>query len=160
MTMPHHALDITLARPLTPAELHRATRTVPLAANHDATHLLAVVPAKTPGKALNRLRHQTARLLPVDVISTHYPDPNGQILLNVDFPPATHADLQAAADSAGQPLRLFLELALHRALARHAAEEADRLDRAVQHLLAHTTAPHLLAALGRALTHAPGVAPC
>jgi hypothetical protein len=160
MTVPHHALDITLTRPLTPAELHRAARTMPLAANHDATHLLAVVPAKTPGKALNRLRRQTGGLLPIDVITTHYPDADGKILLNVDFPPATHAVLQAAADSAGQPRRLFLELALQRALARHAGEEAERLDHAVHNLLTHTTAPHLLAAVGRALTRTPGAALC
>ncbi|MFM9458143.1 hypothetical protein [Streptomyces europaeiscabiei] len=160
MTMPHHALDITLTRPLTPAELHQATRTMPLAANHDTTHLLALVPAKTPGKALNRLRHQTGKLLPIDVITTHYPNAHGKILLNLAYPPATHADLQAAADSAGQPLRLFLQLALGRALARHASEEADRLDRAVQHLLAGTTAPHLLAAVGRTLTRTPGATPC
>ncbi|SHH31687.1 hypothetical protein SAMN05444521_0103 [Streptomyces sp. 3214.6] len=158
--MPHHALDITLTRPLTPAALHRATRTTPLAANHDATHLLALVPAKTPGKALNRLRHQTGGLLPIDVITTHYPDTDGKILLNVAFPPATHADLQAAADSAGQPPRLFLELALQRALVRRVGEEAERLDHVVQNLLAHTTAPHLLAAVGRALTRTPGAAPC
>ncbi|MFJ1673304.1 hypothetical protein ACIOK4_44630 [Streptomyces bottropensis] len=160
MTMPHHALDIILTRPLTPAELRQAARTMSLAANHDATHLLAVVPAKTPGKALNRLRRQTGGLLPIDVITTHYPDADGKILLNVDFPPAIHAVLQAAADSAGQPSRLFLELALQRALARHAGEEVERLDRAVQNLLAHTTAPHLLAAVGRALTRTPGAAPC
>ncbi|WP_326585416.1 hypothetical protein OG889_44945 [Streptomyces sp. NBC_00481] len=160
MKMPHHALDITLTRPLTPVELHQATRTMPLAANHDTTHLLALVPAKTPGKALNRLRHRTGGLLPIDVITTHYPDAHGKFLLNLAFPPATHADLQAAADSAGQPPRLFLELALYRALARHADEEADRLDRAVQNLLAHTTAPHLLAAVGRALAHTPGATPC
>ncbi|MFI0091837.1 hypothetical protein [Streptomyces bobili] len=160
MTMPHHALDITLTRPLTPAELRQATRTMPLAANHDATHLLALVPAKTPGKALTRLRRQTGGLLPIDVITTHYPDADGKILLNVAFPPATHADLQAAADGAGQPLRLFLQLALQHALARNVGEEAERLDRAVQNLLAHTTAPHLLAAVGRALTRTPGAAPC
>ncbi|MEW2120428.1 hypothetical protein AB0945_35720 [Streptomyces sp. NPDC005474] len=160
MTMPHHALDITLTRPLTPAELQRATRTMPLAANHDATHLLALVPAKTLEKALNRLRRQTGGLLPIDVITTHYPDADGKILLNVAFPPATHADLQAAANSAGQPLRIFLQLALQQALARRADEEAERLDRAVQNLLAHTTAPHLLAALGRTLTRTPGATPC
>ncbi|WP_328512875.1 hypothetical protein [Streptomyces mirabilis] len=158
--MPHHALDITLIRPLTPAELHQATRTMPLAANHDATHLLALVPAKTPSKALNRLRTQISSWLPIDVITTHYPDPSGQILLNVDFPPAPHAALQAAADGAGQPLHLFLQLALQRALARHAGAEAERLARVVQHLLAGTTAPHLLTAIGRALTHATGAAPC
>ncbi|MDX2530839.1 hypothetical protein [Streptomyces europaeiscabiei] len=133
---------------------------MPLAANHDTTHLLALVSAKTPGKALNRLRHQTGALLPIDVITTHYPDADGKILLNVAYPPATHAVLQAAADSAGQPLRLFLQMALHRALARHADEEAERLDRALQQLLAHTTPAHLVAAVGHALTRTSGAAPC
>jgi len=158
--MPHHALDITLTRPLTPAELHQATRTMPLAADHDATHLLALVRAKTPARALTRLCHQIDGRLPIDVITTHYPDPDGQILLNIAFPPATHAALQATADEAGQPLPVFLQLVLQRAIARHRSEEANRLDQAVQHLLAHPTASHLLAAIGRALTHAPGAAPC
>nr|WP_030565434.1 hypothetical protein [Streptomyces aureocirculatus] len=160
MTMPHHALDVTLTRPLTPAELHQATRTMPLAANHDSTHLLALVRAKTPGKALTRLRRQIGGRLPIDVITTHYPDADGEILLNVAFQPATHTALKAAADKAGQPLPLFLQMVLLWALARHASEAADRLDQAVRHLLAHATAPHLLAAIGRALTHIPGVARC
>ena len=33
--MPHHALEITLTRPATRAELARAVRVMPLAANHD-----------------------------------------------------------------------------------------------------------------------------
>ena len=160
MTMPHHALDITLTRPLTPAELHRATRTMPLAANHDATHLMAVVGARTPGKALKRLRRQMGGRLPIDVITTHYPDSSGRILLNVAFAPAAHAALRAVADRAGQPPGRFVQLALHRALARHASDEADRLDHAVQHLLAGSTASHLLTALGRALTRTPGVTQC
>ncbi|MFD9196441.1 hypothetical protein ACFWCA_50685 [Streptomyces phaeochromogenes] len=98
--------------------------------------------------------------LPVDVITTHYPDSGGQLLLNVAFPPATHTALKAVADEAGQPLPVFLQLAVHRALVRHGSEEANRLDQEVQRLLAHTTASHLLAAVGRALTHALGAAPC
>lgn len=158
--MPHHALDIALTRPLTPAELRQVTRTMSFAANHDTTHLLALVRAKTPDKALNRLRRQIGGRLPVDVITTHYPDPDGQILLNVAFPPATRTALKAVADAAGQPLPVFLQLAVHRALARHGSEEANRLDQEVQRLIAHTTASHLLAAIGRALTHAPGAASC
>ncbi|MFE2302458.1 hypothetical protein ACFXAW_30195 [Streptomyces sp. NPDC059445] len=53
-----------------------------------------------------------------------------------------------------------MQEALQRALAWHAAEEADRLDHALQHLLADTTPAHLLAALGRALTHTTGAVPC
>jgi hypothetical protein len=160
MIMPHHALDIALTRALTPAEFHRAARTMPLAASHDATRLLALVRAKTPDKALNRLRHQMGGRLPIDVITTHYPDPYGQVLLNATFSPTAYAALKAAAAHAGRPLVLFVQEAVHRALARHAAEEANRLDRALQHLLAGTTPPQLLAALGRSLTHTTGAGPC
>ncbi len=158
--MRHHALDITLTRALTPAELHRATRTMPFAANHDTTHLLALVRAKTPAKALNRLRHQVGGRLPIDVITTHYPDPRGQILLNLTFSPAAYAALETAAEHTRRPPHLFVQEAVHQALARHADQEADRLDRALQHLLAGTTPPHLLAAVGRMLTHTTGAAPC
>ena len=158
MTMPHHALEITLTRPLTPAELHTAARVLPLAANHDATRLMALVRAKAPHRAVHRLRHRLGERLPVDVITTHYPDTAGRVLLNVAFPPAVHAAIRHAAGQAGQSPGLFLNRSLERALARHASEEADRLDRAVGELLAHTTSAHLLTALGRALSRYPGAA--
>ncbi|MGC0344375.1 hypothetical protein [Streptomyces sp. SLBN-8D4] len=156
MTVPHHALEITLTRSLTPAELHTAAGLLPLAANHDATRLMALVRAKTPGRAAHRLRHRLGAHLPVDVITTHYPDATGQILLNVAFPPAVHAALRNSAGQARQSPGRFLKQALERALARHDSAEADRLDRAVRELLAHTTSAHLLTALGRALSRHPG----
>jgi hypothetical protein len=157
MTMPHHALEITLTRPLTPAELHTAARVLPLAANHDATRLMALVRARTTSRAAHRLRHRLGTRLPVDVITTHHPDTAGQILLNVAFPPSVQAAICHSAGQTGQSPGLFLKLALDRALARHASEEADRLDRAVGELLAHTTSAHLLTAVGRALSRHPGV---
>ncbi|MET9833720.1 hypothetical protein ABZ078_31470 [Streptomyces sp. NPDC006385] len=157
--MAHHALEITLTRPLTAAELHHAARTMPLAANCDATRLMTVVRAKTAGKALTRLRRSATRL-PIDVITTHYPDRCGKILLNVAFPPAAHTALKAAAGRAAQTPQRFMELAVHRALAEHASAEADRLDRALQDLLAHTTPVHLIAAVEHALTRTSGAAPC
>jgi hypothetical protein len=120
---------------------------------------MTLVRAKTPGRAAHRLRRHLAARLPVDVITTHYPDAVGQVLLNLAFPPAVHATIRHAAHEAGQSPELFVKLALHRALAQHASDEADRLDRAVQHLLAGTTAAHLLAAVGHALTRTPGAAP-
>ena len=101
---------------------------------------MALVRAKTPGRAAHRLRQRLATRLPMDVITTHYPDADGQVLLNLAFPPAVHAPRSAAPPSeTGQTPELFVKLALHRALAQHAGEETDRLDRAVQHLLTHTT---------------------
>ncbi|MFI1487995.1 hypothetical protein [Streptomyces sp. NPDC020747] len=158
--MPYHALELTLTRSLTTAELQQTARTMPLAANHDATRVMTVVRAKTPGKALSRLRHQVDGRLPLDAITTHYPDADGQVLLNVSLPPAAHSALRAAADGAGQTPRVFLQLAIHRALVQHARDEADRLDQAVQRLLECTTAPQLMAALGRALSRTPGASQC
>ncbi|MFI6281804.1 hypothetical protein [Streptomyces sp. NPDC050988] len=155
--MPHHALEITLTRPLAPAELRHAARVMPPAANHDTTRLMALVPAKTPGRAAHRLRRLLDTQLPIDVITTHYSDERGLVLLIVALPPVTRTALKAAADRAGQSPERFVQLALHRALAQHASDETDRLDQEVKHLLTHTAAAHLLSAVGRALTQTPGV---
>ncbi|MFF3910501.1 hypothetical protein ACFYZJ_32155 [Streptomyces sp. NPDC001848] len=154
--MPHHALEILLTRPLARDELRHAARTWPLAANHDATRLMALMGAKTPDRAAYRLRRRLkAARLPIDVITTHYPDRNGQILLNLFFSPDTHAHLKSAARRAGQEPERFIEGAIHRALAEHASQETDRLDQAVRQLLAHTTPAYLLSAVGHALTRLP-----
>ncbi|MDC0771763.1 hypothetical protein [Streptomyces sp. HD] len=153
--MPHHALEITLTRPLSPAALHRAARRLPLAANHDATRLMALVPAKTPDRAARRLRHRIETQLPIDVITTHYPDADHKVLLNVVLLPTVHAALTAEARLEGQSPERLVERAVHRALAEHADQEIARLGRAVRRLLAHTTPVHLLAAVGHVLTRLP-----
>ena len=153
--MPHHALEILLTRPLGPAELRDAARVLPLAANHDATRLMTLGHAKTPHQAARRLRHWLGARLPIEVITTHYPDADHKVLFNVDFPAATHAVLKAEACRAHQSPERFVELALHRALAQHADQEADRLDRMVRELLAHTAPAYLLSAVGHALTRLP-----
>ncbi|MFE2992358.1 hypothetical protein [Streptomyces sp. NPDC059262] len=156
----HHAVEIALTRPATHAELAHAARALPLAANHDATCLMAVVHAKTPGRALHRVRRRIGDALPVDVITTHYPDSSGHVLLNITLPPHAGTALRRAAACAGRKPRLFVQLALLRALAQHIEEVAGFLDGAVQRLLATTTASQLLAAVGRALTPTPGAPSC
>lgn len=89
------------------------------------------------------------------MITTHYPDAGHNVLLNVAFAPAVHAALTADARRAKQTPERFLELALRRALAQHADQETDRLDRAVRQLLAHATPAQLLATVGHALTRLP-----
>jgi predicted HicB family RNase H-like nuclease len=150
--MPHHALEITLTRPVSANALHRAARELPLAANDDATRLMTVVPAKTPHAAARRLRRRLGARLPIDVITTHYPDADHTVLLNIAFPPATHAALTAEAARVNQSLKRYVEGALHRALAEHAERETDRLERAVRELLAHTAPAYLLSAVAQALT--------
>ncbi|MFI1035250.1 hypothetical protein [Streptomyces sp. NPDC020951] len=151
----HHALEIVLTRPLTAAELRRAAQDWPLAANHDTSRLMAVAGGKTPELAAHRLRQRLTSRLPIDVITTHYPDPYGHVLLNVAFPPTAYTALERDARHAGQTPERYVHGAIHRALAEHTEQEADRLNRAVRRLLAHTSPAHLIAAVGHALAQLP-----
>ncbi|MFF3460515.1 hypothetical protein ACFYXH_40815 [Streptomyces sp. NPDC002730] len=152
MTMPHHALEITLTRPATQAELARAARVMPLAANCDRTRLMTVAKAKNPDRALSRAHHRLKELLPLDVLATHYPAPDGHVLLTPAFSPTADAVIRRAAEQMGQSPRVFLQQTIHHALAHHARQEGQHLDRALQFLLDRTTPDQLLAAVGRTLT--------
>jgi hypothetical protein len=157
--MPHYALEITLTRPATQAELARAVRVMPLAANCDRTRLVTVAKAKNPDRALSRAHHRLKELLPLDVLATHYPTSDGHVLLTIAFSPTADAFIRRAAEQMGQSPPVFLQQTIHSALVRHAHQEAARLDHALQALLAHTTPDQLLAAVGRALTLS-GMRPC
>ncbi|MGW5276194.1 hypothetical protein ACWEQP_27285 [Streptomyces sp. NPDC004044] len=118
---------VTLTRPLTAAELQQAQNRLLLAPNGNTTRLMAVVRARTPGKALHRLRRQLDGLLPIDMITTHYPDPGGQVLLNITFPPSTDTLIRRTADTQGQRPHVFAQQTVRRALARQACRDVDTI---------------------------------
>ncbi|MGJ3558093.1 hypothetical protein ACR6C2_00690 [Streptomyces sp. INA 01156] len=89
------------------------------------------------------------------MITTHYPDASGQVLLNLALPPAAHTALRTTALQTGQKPERLLERAVHRALAEHTDHEVKRLEHELRRLLAHTTPARLLAAMGHALTRNP-----
>ena len=142
---PHHAIEVNLTRPATTAELHRACRTVPLAANAERTRLMAMQRAKSPGRALRQLRRRLDALLPIDVLTTHYPDHRGQVRLNVAFSHAAHTAIRRAAATRGQRPQDFLSQSVTAAVARHERERAQRLTAQLEGLLAHHTAEEVLA---------------
>lgn len=150
--MARHAVEITLTRPATPAELARVSRVMPLAANHDMTRLMAVMKAGNPYQALNRDRRRVKGLLPVDSLTTRYPDQEGQVLLSVAFSAAAAAAIRHAAEHEGQEPHVFLAHVIRRVLADHARWEAAELDHALRSLLTRTSPDRLVAAVGRTLT--------
>lgn len=83
--MPHHALGITLTRPLSAAELRHVSQAWPLAPNHNVTRLMALVGAKTPERAATACASPPG--CPPDVITTHYTDAHRQVLLNLVVTP-------------------------------------------------------------------------
>lgn len=146
-----HAVEIILKRPATGRELHRACRAVPLATNADRTRLMAVRGAKSPGRALRSLRYELDRLLPIDVLTTHYPNQSGQVLLNIDLPHALCSALRRDAGARGEKLADFLGRAVVVALERNERDRTRQLTVQMEGLLAHHAPEDVLACAARIL---------
>ena len=142
---PHHAVEIALTRPATPGELRLAGRGVPLAVNADRTRLMAVQGARSPGGALHGLRRRLDALLPIDVLSTHYPDRHGQILLNVALGHAADRALRRDAAVVGLRPEDLLRRCVTAALTRAEQERARQLEDRLESLLAHHRPAEVLA---------------
>lgn len=121
----HHVVEILLTRPVTHSELRRASRALPLGANSDGTRLMAVHPAKTPGRALRSVRRRLQHLLPLDILTTHYPDPSGQVILNVEFGPAPWRLIGVAVAARGQRPAEYVGQCMTEAL-RHSEQRRAR----------------------------------
>ncbi|MFD8001651.1 hypothetical protein [Streptomyces mirabilis] len=149
----HHAIEITLPRPATDCELLRARRVVALASNTDHTRLLTLQRAKTPGRALRALRRRLDAVLPIDVLTTHYPDRQGCVLLNFALIHTARAHIRQAAAACGQRPRNFLSQTVTDAVARHKEERVRRLATQMEELLVQHTPEELLCAAGSLLSH-------
>ncbi|ATW46702.1 hypothetical protein [Streptomyces peucetius] len=161
--MPLHAIEITLTRPATPAELHRANRIMALAPDADRTRLMTLASAKASHKALQRTRERLEGLLPLDILTTHYPDPAGGIILNIALPAETHAQLEEAAHRTGQSLETHLAQVVLQSVALAEQDQARRLDAALEQVLTWSTPYQLLVAAARIASHpttAHGVSRC
>lgn len=147
----HHAIEILLTRPATDGELDRVRRTVPLAASRDRTRLMAVHPAKTPSRALQSLRRRLQHLLPIDVLTTHYPDQHGQVLLNLELSRTARAAIHRAATASGQRPGDFVGRSVTAALDRNERERSRQLTAQLEGLLARHSSEDLLACTARIL---------
>ncbi|MFF2367821.1 hypothetical protein ACFVU0_34615 [Streptomyces sp. NPDC058122] len=143
--MSHHAVEITLTRPVTPGELRDARRSMPLAASADRTRLMTVHSARSPGGALHAVRRRLGTRVPVDVLATHYPDQHGHVLVNVDLHRSADKALHQAAAVLGQRPQDLLRRRVTAALARDAQERARHLELRLESLLANHAPEEVLA---------------
>ncbi|MFF4779711.1 hypothetical protein ACFY3E_00160 [Streptomyces griseorubiginosus] len=141
----HHAIEIILTRPITPGELGHLRRGVSVAANADRTRLMTVHAHRNPRHALHTLRRRLGTRLPIDVLTTHYPDKHGQVLLNVALGHRTNQLLRQAAATTGQRPRDVLRERVTEAVARDEQRRAQLLTARLEDLLAQYTAEEVLA---------------
>jgi hypothetical protein len=148
-----HAVEVIVTRSATHRELHRACRVVPLAANADRTRLMTTRRAKSPGQALRSLRRELDRLLPVDVLTTHYSDRSGRVLLNLVLPRATCSVVRRDAAAQGQKPGDFLARAVVAALERDERNRSWQLAAQFESLLVHHAPEDVLTCAARAVPH-------
>ncbi|MEV2193998.1 hypothetical protein AB0I02_23880 [Streptomyces phaeochromogenes] len=98
-----------------------------------------------------RAQDPRGRLLPIDVLTTHYPDASGQVLLNVAFTRAMHSTICQAATARGQKPADFLPRTVVGAVGRAERARTRRLTGQLQDLLVHHTPEALLACAARGL---------
>ncbi|MFE5893231.1 hypothetical protein ACFQ6E_30410 [Streptomyces sp. NPDC056462] len=140
-----YAVEIVLTRPATARELHRARHRVTLAANADRTRLMTVQSGKSPSRALHRLRHRLDTVLPIDVLTTHYPDRHGLLLLNVVLSRRTDTQIRREAAAMGRRPGDVLAERITDGLARKQRQRHHRLESQMQRLLNHHTPEEVLA---------------
>ncbi|MER6248894.1 hypothetical protein [Streptomyces griseorubiginosus] len=116
-----------------------------MAANADRTRLMTVHAGRSPRRALHTLRCQLDTRLPIDVLSTHYPDRHGQVLLNVALGHRTSQLLRQAAVATGQRPRDVLRERVTEAVARDEQRRAQLLTARLEDLLAQHTPEEVLA---------------
>ncbi|WP_151478230.1 hypothetical protein [Streptomyces albicerus] len=155
----HFAAEIILTRPATAREIQRACRVVPLATNADRTRLMTVYQGKTPGRALRSIRRRLHGLLPIDVLTTHYPDQRGQVLLNISLSRAVRAEINQAAAAHSERPEQFLSRSMTESLARQERDHTRRLTEQLEALLAQHSSEDVLVCTARALLHRRLVAP-
>lgn len=95
--------------------------------------------AKSPGRALQSLRRELDQFLRIDVLTSHYPDPSGQVVLNVGFSRAMRDLISQAAAARGQKPADFLTRTVVEAAAQDERIRARHLAMQLQDLLVHHT---------------------
>ena len=164
---PFHASELTLPRPATQGGLRHARARVRPTANADRTRLVAAQSAQ-PGRAAAPTGHATA----IDVLTTHYPNRSGRVLLNIAIGPLSRCGLPPGRSSPGQRLQDVLGQCAVADRAQHEQERARRPEKRIESLFAHTTIEEVLVCAARTGTASittasrqrrepiPGAAPC
>jgi hypothetical protein len=112
---------------------------------------MAVHPAKTPSRALQSLRRRLHHLLPIDVLTTHYPDQHGQVVLNLELSRTARAAILRAATASGQRPGDFVGRSVTAALDRNERERSRQLTAQLEGLVALYSSEDLLACTARIL---------
>ncbi|MFF4804695.1 hypothetical protein ACFY1U_41025 [Streptomyces sp. NPDC001351] len=134
-----HAIEIILTRTVSGVELKAARRIsrMPMASSHDGKSIAVLVSAPDEKLAIRKVWRRLQESLPIDVLCTLFPGPDGLLQMSIPFAPGVKRRLHAWAKASGKSTEEFLSQAIKDALARDRSTETARQECALNFLL-HT----------------------
>ncbi|MEH0578036.1 hypothetical protein QBA54_26995 [Streptomyces sp. B21-108] len=137
--MPLHAIEIILTRTARGVELKAAQRIsgMPMASSPDGKSIAVLVSARDEELAIRRVWKRLQDSLPIDVLCTLFPGPDGLLQMSIPFAPGVKRRIRAWAKASGKSTEEFLGQAIKDALARDRSTEKTSQECALNFLL-HT----------------------
>ncbi|MDQ1046258.1 hypothetical protein [Streptomyces sp. V4I2] len=136
-----HAIEIILTRTVRGVELKAARRIsgMPMASSHDGKSIAVLVSARDEERAIKKVWRRLQDSLPIDVLCTVFPGPDGMLRMSIPFAPGAKKRIRSWAKASGKSTEEFLSQAIKEALARDRSTEAARQGCALNFML-HTCA--------------------
>ncbi|MFI8984662.1 hypothetical protein ACIG63_06155 [Streptomyces antimycoticus] len=137
--MPVHAIEILLTRTVRGVELKAARRIggMPTAPSRDGKSIAVLVSARDEERAIRKVWRRLQDSLPIDVLCTIFPGPDGLLQMSIPFAPGVKRRIRSWARASGKSTEEFLSRAIKDALARDRSAETARQECALNSLL-HT----------------------
>ncbi|MDF3140401.1 MULTISPECIES: hypothetical protein [unclassified Streptomyces] len=135
--MPLHAIEIILTRTVRGVELKSAQRLsgMPMASSQDGKNIAVLVSARNEEQAIKKVWRRLEDALPIDVLCTLFPGPDGMLRMSIPFIPGVKRRIHSWARAAGKNTEEFLSDAIREALARDRSSSAAAQECALGFLL-------------------------
>jgi len=146
-----HAIEITLTRSIEAAELKAAQQQSALlmAAAADRKRLVVLVSAKNERRAVRRIWERLEGALPIDVLCSLFPGPDGKYLMSIPLSAEVHERIQRFAVAERRTPEEYVQRAIVQALARDRSARRAELDCSLNELLRTYSPEEVLGAAAR-----------
>lgn len=132
-----HAIEITLTRSVEAVELKAAQQesALPMAAADDRKRLVVLVSAKNEGRAMRKIWKRLEEVLPIDVLCSLFPGPDGKYLMSIPMSEEIQARIRRRAAAEQKTPEEYLQQAIAQALARDRSTRRAQLECSLNELL-------------------------
>ncbi|WP_282701160.1 hypothetical protein [Streptomyces sp. CC219B] len=142
-----YAIEIILTRAVGAVELKAARQasSLPMASSANGRRLVVLVSAKREKRAIQRIWKRLDDALPVDVLGSLFPAPDGSYLMSIPLTETVWNGMRSRAAAGGKTPEEYLRDVVAQALARDQSKRRARLECRLDELMRAFTAEEITA---------------